>query len=206
MKHQLDINRWNRKEHYNFFKNFDEPYYGVTVQLDCTKAYEQAKALGVSFYSYYLHKSLIAIHSIENFRYRITGDDVFVYDNVDASATIMRDDHTFGFSHIKYFSDLQEFHNGVVKEIDRVKNTSGLFTTGPSDNVIHFSVLPWVNFTALSHASTKSGESCPKISVGKMVEVNGKKEIPFAIHVHHALVDGYHVGLFVDLLQNLLNT
>ena len=26
-----------------------------------------------------------------------------------------------------------------------------------------------------------------------------------AIHVHHGLVDGYHVGLFLDRLQQLMN-
>ncbi len=206
MRRKLDIETWNRREHFNFFKTFDQPYYGVTVQLDCTRAYAQCKTLGVSFYSYYLHKTLVAVNETENFKYRIEDDDVYICDRVDASSTILRDDHTFGFSHIKYHPDINEFHKLVSAEIERIKNTTGLFTTGPLIDVIHFSALPWVNFTSISEASNKnSGDSCPKIAVGKLTDVDGHKLMPFAVQVHHALIDGYHLGLFFDKLQNLLN-
>jgi chloramphenicol O-acetyltransferase type A len=206
VQQKLNIESWNRREHFNFFKSFDQPYYGVTVQLDCTHGYQLSKSLGVSFYSYYLHKTLVAINETENFKYRIEGDEVFICDRVDASATILRDDHTFGFSHIKFKSDLLEFHEEVTTEIERVKNTTGLFTTGPLNNVIHFSALPWVNFSSISEAFNKSsGDSCPKIAVGKLTNADELKLMPFAIHVHHALVDGYHLGLFLNRLQLLLN-
>ena len=206
MRQKLNVEDWNRKEHFKFFKTFDQPYYGVTVTLDCTHAYPQAKTFGVSFYSYYLHKILIAVNETENFKYRIDGDDVYICDRVDASSTILRDDHTFGFSHIIFKHDLLDFHQEVTREIQRVKSTSGLFTTDPLSNVIHFSALPWVNFTSISEAFNKSAnDSCPKISVGKMTDVEGHKQMPLAIQVHHALVDGYHLGLFLDKLQLLLN-
>ncbi len=205
MRQKLNIEAWNRKEHFTFFKTFDQPYYGITVQLDCTHAYRQCKALGVSFYTYYLHKTLVAINEIENFKYRIEGDEVYICDQVDASSTILRDDHTFGFSHIKFKAGLPEFHQEVTAEIERIKNTTGLFTTGPLTDVIHFSALPWISFTSISEAFNKSsGDSCPKIAVGKLTDIDGHKLLPFAIHVHHALVDGYHLGLFLDRLQNLL--
>lgn len=207
MKHKIDIDQWNRKEHFNFFRQFDDPYYGVTVQVNCTKAYARAKDLGVSFFIYYLHKSLIAINAIENFKYRIEGPDLYLYDTINASATILRADHTFGFSYIKYDEDFTRFNELTKAEIERVKNTTGLFTFHNTDNsIIHFSALPWVNFSAISQSGNfKSGDSCPKISTGKVTGVNGEKLMPFDIHVHHGLVDGYHLGLFFDKLQTLLD-
>jgi chloramphenicol O-acetyltransferase type A len=206
MKHNLDIETWNRKEHFNFFKQFDEPYYGVTVNLDCTRAYLRSKELGVSFYNYYFHKTLTAINQLENFRYRIENNQVVVYDQINASATILREDHTFGFSSVKYSINFEEFNQDLLQEIARVKQTTGLFTADLMNNIIHFSALPWVNFTSLSHAfSLKSEDSCPKISIGKLVQENGRRHMPFSLHVHHALVDGYHVGLFFEKLQLLLN-
>ncbi|MET3114732.1 chloramphenicol O-acetyltransferase type A [Pedobacter sp. CG_S7] len=206
MKQKLDLNSWNRKEHYHFFKEFDEPYYGVTVKLDCTRAYLRAKELGVSFFNYYLHKTLIAVNAIENFRYRIENKEVYIYDCIDASATVLRADHTFGFSYMKYFPDFELFNIAVKEEIARVKSTSGLFTAENKENIIHFSALPWLDFTSVSQASKlKSGDSCPKFSIGKLVEENGKKQMPFGLHVHHALVDGFHLGLFFEKLQVLLN-
>ena len=68
MKQKLDLNTWNRKEHFLFFKQMEEAFYGITTTIDCTKAYAKAKELGVTFFSYYLHKTLSAVNEIENFR------------------------------------------------------------------------------------------------------------------------------------------
>ena len=97
MKHKLELDTWNRKEHFAFFKQMEEPFFGVTARIECTQAYAKAKELGVSFFTYYLHKTLLAVNAVENFRYRIIDDEVFVFDRIDASATILRDDKTFGF-------------------------------------------------------------------------------------------------------------
>ena len=206
MKHKLNIDDWNRKEHFNFFKTFDQPYFGVTTTIDCTKAYHRCKSEGVPFFSYYLHKTLLAVNAIENMRYRIEDAEIVVYDWIDASATIMREDKSFGFSHIRFNQDFDTFNAITLEEIARVKNTTGLFTMGPVDNIIHFSALPWIDFTGISQASSSTaGDSCPKFSIGKLVEAQGRRHMAFNIQVHHALVDGYHVGLFFEMLQSLMN-
>lgn len=206
MKQKLDIESWNRKEHYQFFKQFDEPYYGVSVKVDCSIAYQKAKALGVSFYNYYMHKCLVAINAIDNFKYRIEAEEVWCYDHIGVSATVLRADKTFGFSYVKFEADFELFNVLLNQEIARVKETTGLFTTGEVPNVVHFSALPWINFTFISQAShSEFADSCPKFSIGKLVDEHGKKFMMISIHVHHALVDGYHLGLFYDQLQVLLD-
>jgi chloramphenicol O-acetyltransferase type A len=206
MKQSINIETWARKDHFNFFRQFDEPFFGVTVNIDCTKAYAAAKEKGVSFFLYYLHKALSAANSVEAFRYRIGGNEVFLYEKVNASPTINRPDGTFGFSYIDYHSDFNDFETEAQKEIERVQNSKGLVPAVSGENVIHFSSIPWINFTSLSHARSFSFNDCiPKISFGKMTEANGIKTMPVSIHVHHALMDGYHVGQFVEAFQNLMN-
>jgi len=206
MKQKLDLNSWNRKEHFLFFKQMEEPFYGITTTIDCTKAYAKAKVLDVSFFSYYLHKTLSAVNAVENFRYRIIEDEVYVFDVIDASATVMREDTTFGFSYMPFTEDINEFTQIVQTEIERMQTTTGVFTREYPDNLIHFSALPWINFTSLSHARSFTWpDSCPKISVGKLTEENGEKSMPISVHVHHGLADGYHVGLFLEKLQQFMN-
>lgn len=206
MKQLLDLNNWNRKEHYLFFKQMEEPFFGVTVPIDCTIAYAKAKAMGMSFFAYYLHKTLVAVNNTKAFRYRIIDDDVFIFDQIDASATILREDKTFGFSLMEYSEDMAEFAEITQKEIARIQNTTGLITRDFSENLIHFSAVPWVNFTSYSHArSFTFPDSCPKISFGKMMEENGKKTMQMSVHVHHGLVDGYDVGLFISAFEELMN-
>ncbi|TPG36354.1 chloramphenicol acetyltransferase [Flavobacterium pectinovorum] len=208
MKTLLDLENWNRKEHFAHFNRMEEPFFGATVEIDCTKAYQTAKDLKAAFFIYYLHKTLVAVNSIENFRYRIAKDKIYINDRIDASATIGREDGTFGFSLIEYNSDFKIFEQNALKEIERIQNTTGLFTRSfDDDNVIHFSAIPWLNFTSLSHArSFTYPDSCPKVSFGKMItSETGKRTIAMSAHVHHGLMDGLHLGQFVDTLQELMN-
>ena len=209
MKTLLDIENWNRKEHFLFFKQMEEPFFGITTTVDCTKGYQTAKQLGTSFFVYYLHKTIVAVNTIEPFRYRIIDEAVYIYDTIDVSATIMRTDNTFGFSLIQYSPDFDVFATNALKEIERIQTTKGLFTREfPLDNLIHFSAVPWVNFTSLSHARSFTLEdSCPKISFGKMmIDAAGKRTMPMSVHVHHGLMDGFQVGQFVDYFQDLMNS
>jgi chloramphenicol O-acetyltransferase type A len=206
MKQKLNLDTWNRKEHFLFFKQMEEPFFGITTTIDCTKAYEKAKALDVSFFTYYLHKTMIAVNKIEAFRYRIIEEEIYIFDKIDASATIMREDKTFGFSLIEYDEDLNEFAKITKKEISRIQTTTGLFTREFAENLIHFSAVPWINFTSFSHARSFTWpDSCPKISFGKMTDEKSKKTMSMSIHGHHGLMDGYHVGEFVNLFQELMD-
>jgi chloramphenicol O-acetyltransferase type A len=148
------------------------------------------------------------VNTIEPFRYRISDDQIYICDQINASATIGREDGTFGFSLIEYNSNFAVFKGITATEIDRIQTTSGLFTrTFDDDNVIHFSAIPWLDFTSLSHARSYTfPDSCPKISFGKMkIADNGKRTIAMSIHVHHGLMDGFHLGQFVDCFQELMN-
>ncbi|MFD2908708.1 CatA-like O-acetyltransferase [Flavobacterium ardleyense] len=207
MKQLIDLKTWNRATHFEFFSKFEEPFFGITTPVDCTIAYQKSKALQVPFFVYYLHKTLVAVNKIENFRLRIEGENVVLYDEIDASATIMREDKTFGFSFMKFHEELNKFNALAQIEIQRIQNTPGIFTREYPENIIHFSAVPWINFTGLTHSRSYSApDSCPKISFGKLMDDNGKKTMALSVTAHHGLLDGYHMGLFVEELKNLLNS
>jgi chloramphenicol O-acetyltransferase type A len=206
MKTPIDIATWIRKDHYEFFTQFEEPFFGITVSIDCNFAYRYSKNNKRSFFLYYLYQALKAANGIENFRYRIIDKKVYLFDVINASPTIHRPDGTFGFSYLDYNKDEKLFYTNAKQEIEKVKHSTGLIPAVSGENVIHFSAVPWVNFTAVSHArSFTFPDSCPKISFGKMTEGNGVRTMPVSIHVHHGLADGYHVGLFVNKFQELMN-
>lgn len=205
MMTHLDIDQWPRKAHFNFFRQFDEPFFGVCVDVNCTGAYDFCQSSGQSFFLYYLHKASLAANQTEPFRYRIKEGRVVVYDLADLSATINRPDGTFGFSYMKHDDDFERFRRQAEKEIARVRNSRGLEPAVSGENVIHYSALPWLRFTSLSHARSFSfQDSAPKISFGKLFDEEGHKKMPVSVHVHHALMDGIHAGEFVEKFQKLL--
>ncbi len=205
MKHKFNIDTWERKEHFLFFKQFDEPFYGVTVTMDCTAAYRFAKAKKASFFLYKMHCALKAAQQLPPFTYRIEGDDVYIHDQIDGGSTVGRSNGTFGFGHFPYAPTFDEFLMTANPEMEKVQRSTDLIRSAAT-NIIRFSSLPWINFTSISHARVFGIEnSCPQISFGKMTEKDGQRSLPVSIHVHHALVDGLHVGQFIDLFQQIMD-
>ncbi len=201
----LDIENWNRKEHFHFFNQFDDPYFSVTVDFDVTKIYQHAKENNSSFFVLYLHACMKALNSIENFKYRIRGDKIIIHDVIHASATVLRADNTFGFSFIHYDDIFEQFNKNFELEKHRILNSNNLFPIGNTDDCIYCSAMQWLNFSA--HKEPVFGvdkESVPKLAFGKFVEKNNRLQMPVAIAVNHALVDGYHVGKFTQAYQNAL--
>ncbi|NER17635.1 CatA-like O-acetyltransferase [Spongiivirga citrea] len=204
---KLNIDTWVRKDHFNFYKDFDKPFYGLTANVDVKIAREFCDATKNSFFIWYLHKCFTAVNEIESLKYRIDDEgEVSIHEKIGASATINRPNGTFGFSYIDYDSDFDVFQANTQQEIDRVQNSEGLVPSNGNIGTIHFSAIPWVHFTSLSHAM-HSGfkDSIPKISVGKIQERDNQLLMPVSIHVHHALVDGSDIGTFYQRFQNHLN-
>lgn len=205
-KHILHMEAWHRRDHFHFFKNFEEPFFGVCVEVEVTQAYRYCKENRISFFLWYLYQSLAAVNETTPFRYRIEGDEVVVYDKVNASPTINRPDGSFGFSYIEYFDQFSPFEAHAALEIGRVQQSKGLELTHSNDNIVHYSSIPWIRFTSLSHArALSSGDCIPKISFGKMWEDGGIRRMPVSVHAHHALMDGYDVGMMLERFQALLN-
>jgi chloramphenicol O-acetyltransferase type A len=161
----------------------------------------------VPFFLYYLYQALQAVNQVEALRYRIEEGQVYIYDRIHASATIGRPDHTFGFSFMELHDDLGTFVQAAKAEIAAVQASSGLRLSPATArlDVIHFSAIPWVRFSGLTHARSFSHpDSMPKISVGQTYQEGAATLMPVSVNVHHGLADGYHVGLFLDEFQQRL--
>jgi chloramphenicol O-acetyltransferase type A len=208
MKHLIDLAGWNRREHFAFFSGFEEPFFGVVAEVDAARAYARAKQLETPFFQVYLHAVLRAVNAVEALRYRIEDGQVWCYDAVHASATLTRPDNTFGFSFVPYAPGLAEFGRGLQAEMEAVRQSTGLRLNDAAarPDVIHFSAIPWLRFTGLTHARAfRHPDSVPKISVGRTQWQGEQLLMPVAVNVHHGLADGYHVGLFFEALQTALD-
>jgi len=207
MKHKIDIKTWNRREHFEVFSSFDEPLFGVVVRVECSHAYKFAKQKGFPFSLYYLYLSLKAANEIEEFRYRIEEGEVYCYNSIGAGPTVLRANNTYGCAYHPYTNDIEQFMHNAKIENERVKAEEGLKFPYAGEDVIHYSTLPWLDFTAVNHARKYSAyPSVPKISFGKLTHEDDKMWLPVDIHVNHALMDGFHVGKYVERFQELLNS
>jgi chloramphenicol O-acetyltransferase type A len=201
---QIDLKTWERGPLYDLFRNFSEPFHGVCLRVDCTEAFRYAKDSRISVFLTLLHRSLTAAHLVENFTTRIVDGAVWKYATIHGGSAVGRSDGTIGFGHYIYQPELDAFVREASLELERVKNRNDLERYSGQD-LIRFSVLPWFDFTSISHArNLATQDSAPKITFGKITEAGGRCTMPVSIHVHHALADGMHVAQFVDQFEKCL--
>ena len=205
MKKELDIDRWNRKHHFNHFNALADPYFAVTIPFDVTLAYKKSKDTGSSFFAIYLHDCMKAINAVENFKYRIVDNQVFEYDVIHASATLSRADNTFGFSFINFSESFKEFNTNIQNEKQRINDSTELYPPINGLNCIHCSALPWFSFTSQKEPFSGIKDSVPKFAFSKTYKKNDLLMMNVGVHVNHALIDGYHVGQFAERFQTNLN-
>jgi chloramphenicol O-acetyltransferase len=204
MKQFIDLEHWNRKEHFKFFSAFDDPFFGITTLVDFTDIYKRSKEEKKSFFLYSVHFLLKCVNETDNFKLRIEDEQVVKYDLIHVSPTIGREDGTFGFGFFEFDTNLDVFIQNAEKEIERVKNSDGLSfseNTGRTD-LIRYSAVPWFAFSEMKHAvSLGKGDSVPRISTGKLVENDEKYLLPVSVSAHHALMDGRNVAELIEKLE-----
>jgi chloramphenicol O-acetyltransferase type A len=204
-RQEINLETWERRASFDFFKSFTEPYHGVCLRVDCTETYRYAKEHNLSVFLSLLHRSLVAAHQVENFKTRIVGGTVWSYELINGGSAVGRENGTIGLGHYQFRPQIDEFVREAAIQLDRVRQRDDI-ERYPEANLIRYSVLPWFDFTSISHARDFSHEdSAPRITFGKITEAGGRRTMPVSIHVHHALADGLHVAQFVEKFQCCLD-
>ena len=201
---KIDLSSWKRKEHFEFFSKMDSPNFGIVTEVDCDECYKNSKENGISFFASYLHKSMIAINSVEELKYRIVDNEIIAFEKIHAGITIAREDETFGFGFVNFSQDFETFNAELNNEILEVKNCSGLRLNNDDikKDLIRHSTIPWNSFSGLLHPTNiDRKESVPKITFGKFAVRDGKRMLPISIEAHHGLVDGLHIAKYLNEFQ-----
>jgi chloramphenicol O-acetyltransferase type A len=206
MKTPIDLNTWNRKEHFLLFSKYDNPFWSVSAHVDATQVYQKSKERHLSFAAAYHWAATKAANEVDALRMRIENDLPVLYDRIHVSTTIARPDGTFGFSFTKYESDFEKFHKDFIIETKRVQSETGLKSPYTDVDVIYCTVLKNIRFTSMEHAhNLGDGGVIPFFAFGKFFEEGGKLLLPTSLRIHHALVDGQHVGQFYKRFEEILH-
>jgi chloramphenicol O-acetyltransferase type A len=203
----IDIENLPRKNQFKFFKNYDNPFFNICAEIDVTKLLEFTKRNSKSFFISSLYLSLKAANEIEEFRYRLRENQLIVHDEIHAGSTVLNKNNTFSFCYFSYKNNFSEFENNAKLKLEDLAESKGeLEARDHEDNMIHYSVIPWISFYSISHPRRFGTEdSIPKIVFGKYYKNNDNIKMPISIEVHHSLMDGYHIGKYLEYMQELLN-
>jgi chloramphenicol O-acetyltransferase type A len=204
----LDVTNWARRDLFEFFRSYDNPYFNICTQLNITNLYAHLRSepsISISLALHYV--ALRAANEIEPFRYRLRDGRVLVHEIVHGGTIVLQPNESFNFAYFDYQTDFREFIVDAQQSVDEARRENKPLNPDPSENRIHFTVLPWISFTSFAHARNLGREeSIPKIAFGKFFEENERTLLPFSVEVHHALMDGLHVGRYVARVQELVDT
>lgn len=200
---RVNLDTWPRRPHFDLFDTMDHPWLDICSSVDATSAWTVCNADGgPSFSAASLFLAIGAVNSVEQLRMRIRSNEVIVHDHVHVGSTILRNDETFGFGFFPANENFHVFAAAASVEIDRVRIQEAELVDRETDDIIHFSVVPWLSFTHIGHPRHRNASySIPKIVIGKCRLEGSRWLLPVALSAHHGLVDGLHAARFFDTLQ-----
>lgn len=206
MHQPFDVENWNRKHTYHFFKTYDDPFFNICSTIEVTRLHAYCKANNYSFNFTLLYYVLRTVNESLEFRLRLLDGKVVLFDTIHCGSTVLHDDNTFTFCYFQYAPTVKEFNDSGKKILHDHLQRKELHPRSHDLNLIYSSTIPWTSFTSITHARNhRTGESVPKFAFGKYFEEHGKLRLPISIEVNHALMDGYHVGKFLNDLQAALD-
>lgn len=211
----LDLEGWPRRQAFEHFRRLGWPYFATCATVDVTALRARVAAMkgatGATLFLGYHHAAIAAANAVEPFRYRLAGaarDRVQVLERVDGSTTVLRDDESIAFANLPWEPDFATFVARALPIVAAAKLPAPMLGDGgDAERFIHMTAIPWLSFTSFSHARSLDGsDSVPKLAFGKLARgADGRETMPVAVEVHHALMDGLHVGRFYAELQRALD-
>ncbi|MFA5299037.1 MAG: CatA-like O-acetyltransferase [Lutibacter sp.] len=204
---EFDVENWNRNAQYEFFKTYEDPFFNITANLEVTPLYNYCKQHNLSFSLACLYVALKVANEITEFKLRFKDDKVYLFDTINIGSTVLNDNLTFSFCNFKFQSTIFEFDINAKKILKNHKKGEGLYSQKEELGIMHCSTIPWISLTGFKHArkGNEREQGIPKLVFGKLFTENEIQKIPFSVEVHHALMDGYHVGLLYKKMQQFIN-
>ena len=207
MGSELDFESWPRRATYEFFKDYEDPFFNFTANVDVSAAFSFYKQNGLSFSLTVLYCSLVAANEIREFRIRLVDERLVEFDRIHATQTILNDDETYSFAYFEMKDDVIEFNRSGKLALEKYKSLKSFDVEADRVDLIYYSVIPWVSFTSFKHASRlDNSQTIPRIVFGKLFDDGSRKMIPLSVEANHRIMDGFHVGKFFNRFQEIVSS
>jgi len=204
---EIDIDAWPRKSTYEFFKDYDDPFFNFTANVDVTHLYRFVKQNGLTFSLTALFCSLQAANEIREFRIRQLDGRLVEFDKIHGTQTILNADDTFSFSYFEMCDDVFAFNESGALSIAKYKALKTFHVEAVRVDLIYYSVIPWISFTSFKHATRlDKTQTVPRIVFGKVFNEDNAKKMPMSVEANHTIMDGIHVGKFFNRFQEITDS
>ena len=199
----IEFTNAHQQRHFEFFHSMNHPHFSVCANVEIGGWLDMARERGLKTTPAIVYLLARVANEIPQLRQRIRDDRVVEHDTVHPTFSVATDvADAFSFCHVEFTPILHEFVQRATQVMDEMR-TDPVFEDEPGrDDYLFMSPLPWISFTSVQHAMRyHPHDSVPRISWGKFFESGGRTMMPLSLQVHHALVDGVHVGRFFECVE-----
>lgn len=193
-----EIKNFNRKELFEHYHSFDNPFVICTTKIDVTNLVNYCKK-HKNFYATFGFVITMSANQIDAFKYRLKEGKIYYCDELKSSYTQMYEDNTIGYFGIPPTNNFNEY---IEKFVNIQKNflEEKKYSSESALNEIWLSCEPWFSFTSFIPPFNKE-ITIPQFIWDKYENINDKYYINLMVMVHHGFADGYHIGKFINLLE-----
>ena len=199
---KIDLDNYARGGLLAAFKDRQMPCFSTTVNVDVTRLKQYIDLHGHGFFMAMSYAISRAVNNVREFRHRLIDGELYEFERIDPGFTILLEDNTFSFCDSEYFATFDEYDAFSSRQIEQVK-TCPDHATLEKHHMFFISNIPWFSFTAFTHPFDVGYASIPIITTGKYFSQGDSLVMPMAVQVHHGLVDGIHVGMFFEQIEQL---
>lgn len=207
--YRIDMKHWDRREHFSHYMNEGKCSYSITANLNVTTLLDRIRNKDVKLYPVFIYMVSRVVNSHPEFRTTFNDHGQLGYwDQMVPNYTIFhKDDKTFSALWTKYSNDFSIFYKNYQCDMKQFGDEKGLWIKGNlPTNTFSISSIPWVSFSSFNLNLYNGDYLLPVITCGKYFADGKEILLPVSLQVHHAVCDGYHVGLFVNDLQKLADS
>lgn len=201
----VDITNPHRRRHFDFFRAMNHPHFNVCANVSVGKWLAATREQELRTTPSMVYLLARTANEIPELRRRIRGEELVEHEVVHPSFSVQTDvADVFSFCEVEFAWDARTFVQRAEGRMEAMKTNPSFEDEGGRDDYLFMSPFPWVSFTAMQHAMMyHPHDSVPRISWGKFTQTSEATTMPLSLQVHHAVVDGVHVGRFFQRVEAL---
>lgn len=208
--HSIELETWPMAQTFHYYTQIAPTSYTVNVPMDVTTLRKELKTRALKFFPAYLYLVTKAIAEQQELRIAVKDGILGFWDSLTpAYPQFHEDDKTTSLLWTEFNQDFAVFYHQYLYDTAQHGTSHGLLSSkgAPPPNAYVISCIPWFTFHSFSlHNHGIRDYYVPSFEAGGFTDnSSGQCIMPLSMTVHHAVTEGYHLKMFFQKLQDLMN-
>ena len=203
----IDLNNWERKSHWEYYRNILPVSYSLTARLDVTGLVNFCRKHGRKFYGSFLYAAAKTVNEMDCMRMMVderNNPGIFKESHVNFTV-FHKDDQTFSDVWCEYHDNYKTFYKTWTDVCNTYGSVKGIKARPMQPaNFFCISCIPWLDFSGYQTHTPGAPALFPVITFGKYTWKEERYSLPLTLTIAHAAADGYHSAMFFENLQKNL--